>query len=82
MGRSVFEALGNSRDAAEQVRDAFDAMDRKTMIEVAEHYDPDIPLHENEAYMAKVRELREGWQADLESQIETILGQQDIKTEA
>jgi CPA2 family monovalent cation:H+ antiporter-2 len=80
MGRSALEALGMSPDKSKQVCGAFDAADRKSMIEVAEHYDPDVPLTENAALMAKVNELREGWQADLEAQIKEILAEPDAKT--
>lgn len=82
MGRSAFEALGATRDQADQIRDAFDAMDRKTMIEVAEHYDPSVPIVENFAMMEKVNELRDDWEAELKSQINDILAEPDAKTGA
>jgi len=73
MGRSAFEVLGSTREQAEEIRDAFDAMDRKSMLEMAEHYDPDIPTLENEAYMAKVREMATQWEKELNLQIDEIL---------
>ena len=80
IGRSALEALGMSRDKSAQVSDAFDAVDRKSMIQVAEHYEPDVPLAENAAMMARVNELRAGWKADLETQIKDILAEPDAKT--
>lgn len=73
MGRSVFEALGATRDQAQAVADAFNAVDRKAMLESASHYDPNIPPHENEAFVAKVLELNEHWQVELRQQIDDIL---------
>ncbi|MFT5743943.1 MAG: CPA2 family monovalent cation:H+ antiporter-2 [Paracoccaceae bacterium] len=80
MGRSSLEALGLSRDKSDQVSVAFDAADRKSLVEVAEHYDPDVPIGENGALMAKVIELRGGWEADLEAQIKEIMDAPDTKT--
>lgn len=75
MGRSTIEALGHSRDQADRMVNAFSEMDRKSMLVTAEHYDPDIPTHENEAMMAQFRERRDDWEADLTSQMETIMGE-------
>ena len=65
MGRSALEAMGISRDRAQEMVNAFDEMDRAAMIEVATVYDPDIPPAENPAYVAAVREIRGPWQAEL-----------------
>ncbi|SMY09410.1 cation:proton antiporter domain-containing protein [Flavimaricola marinus] len=73
MGRSAFEALGANRDQANKIRDAFDAMDRRSIVALAEHHDPDTPADENAAYIARVRELGEKWQAELQADIEEIL---------
>ena len=73
MGRSVFQALGASEDQSQQVSDAFNAIDRKGMVEAASHYDPTMQLHENDAYVAKVRELSAAWEAELSQQLNDIL---------
>lgn len=57
MGRSAFEALGIPKNHAQAMADAFDRVDRQSMLEVASAYDPGIPLVENEAYIQKVREI-------------------------
>jgi CPA2 family monovalent cation:H+ antiporter-2 len=72
MGRSAFEALGLSREQAEAMRDAFETMDRKAMISVADVYDVNIPPTENEAYLARIREVLGPWQAELGVQMEAI----------
>ncbi len=74
MGRSAFEALGASNAQAEEMKNAYDVMDRETMRVLAEHYDPDIPAHENEIYMAKVQEMTQEWQEDLADQLARIRG--------
>ncbi|MEM9438612.1 MAG: NAD-binding protein, partial [Pseudomonadota bacterium] len=59
MGRSTFEALGYSREVAEEMVQAFNDSDRETMIEVADVFDVNIPAAENPAYIEKVRTLLE-----------------------
>ncbi|EDL50304.1 cation:proton antiporter [Erythrobacter sp. SD-21] len=73
IGRSAFEALGMDRQQAQAAADAFEEMDRRSMREVADHYRLDIPYHENEALIAKVKELREEWDPVLREQMEEIL---------
>ena len=73
IGRSAFEATGIPREKAEQLVDAFNEMDRRAMIEVADAYDPAIPASENEAYVARVREIRGPWQDELNKKMMTIL---------
>ncbi len=73
IGRSAFEALGTPRAAAERMKDAFHEMDQKSMIEVADVYDMDIPAHENEAYVSRIRERAEGWEAELHDQMMDII---------
>ena len=74
IGRSVLEATGIPREKAELLVDAFNQMDRRAMLEVADAYDPNIPPSENEAYVARVREIRGPWQEQLGKQMREILG--------
>ena len=73
IGRSAYEALGTPREAAEKMKDAFHDMDQNSMIEVADVYDMDIPAHENEAYVNKIRERAESWEADLNKRMMEIM---------
>ena len=73
MGRSAYEALGMDRQQAITARDAFEAMDRKFMPEVADLYRLDIPYHENEPLMKRVKELRAEWDPILREQMDEIL---------
>ena len=73
MGRSAFEALGMNRQQAQAARDAFEDMDRKFMPAVANLYDAEIPYEENDALIAKVRELRSEWDPILRAQMDEIL---------
>lgn len=75
MGRSSIEALGFSPGQADRMVDAFSAMDRETMLIAAEHYDPDIPATENEAYLNSIRERRGDWEADLEARMSAIMAE-------
>ena len=73
MGRSAYEAMGMDRQQAVAATDAWEEMDRKFMPEVADLYRLDIPYHENEPLMARVKELREEWDPVLREQMEGIL---------
>ena len=73
IGRSAFEALGMDRQQAQAAADAFEEMDRRSMREVADHYRLDIPYHENEILIAKVKELRKEWDPVLREQMDEIL---------
>lgn len=77
MGRSAFEALGISRDKAERISAAYDVMDRKAMITLAEHFDPDIPAMENEVYVARALEVSQQARKELGDEIAQILKQGD-----
>ena len=72
MGRSAFEALGIETDKAERMAAAFDAMDRRGMVEVADAYDINTPAVENEAYIARVREILGPWQEQLAEEMNAI----------
>ncbi len=73
MGRSAYEAMGMPREAALEMTAAFEAADRRSMLEVAELYDPDIPATENEAYVRRVRELQAEWAAQLKGQMKDVM---------
>ena len=72
MGRSAYEALGTPRPKAERMAAEFDAMDRRALLETADHYDPDIPILENERYIAKIREILGPWEAELMVRMDEI----------
>lgn len=72
MGRSAFEALGIESRHAHAMAKAFDEMDRKSMVEVADTYDPAIPVAENDAYVAKVRKILNEWGPELQKQMVDI----------
>jgi monovalent cation:H+ antiporter-2, CPA2 family len=72
MGRSAYEALGINKEHAQAMASAYDRVDRATLVEVATAYDPNIPLEENQAYIDKVREVMEPWQAELRKEMEDI----------
>lgn len=75
MGRSAIEALGYSRDQAERMIAVFSEMDRSSMLIAAEHYDPDIPAHQNEIFIAKINETRIDWEAELANRTKAILAE-------
>lgn len=65
MGRSVLEALGEPRENADAMIKAFEDIDRRSMIEVADLYDINLPLTENTEFIDKVVGLREELQREL-----------------
>ncbi len=77
ISRSSLQALGASNDQAEQAVDAFNTVDRKGMVAVASHYDPNISPYENEAFIAKINEMRDEWEAELHTEMNRALGREE-----
>jgi len=75
MGRSAVEALGFTHDQAGRMIEVYKEMDQKSMLLMAEHHQPDIPMHENEAIIAKFNEVRADWEGELKTRIETIMAE-------
>ena len=65
MGRSALEAMGIPNDKAQLMAKEFETMDRRSMPILAELYDIDIPVMENQAYIEKVKELSREWESQL-----------------
>ncbi|MEO0748978.1 MAG: cation:proton antiporter [Pseudomonadota bacterium] len=76
MSRSAFEARGIPRKKAQAMIDAFHEGDQEAMIEMAQLYDPSLPVHENEEYISRVRERRGDWEADQRARMAAILEEQ------
>jgi hypothetical protein len=47
----------------------FEDMDRSIMIDLAELYDTDTPISENERFKARYREMREEWRHELKGRM-------------
>ncbi len=75
ISRSAIEALGYSRDQADRMVAAFDKSDREAMFEAATHYDPALPLLENQAYIDEVNSRRGGWEAELAAKMAAIMAE-------
>jgi len=73
MGRSALEALDVPKDRAVMMVDAFNRADRASMISLAGAYDPNIPVMENEAYIARVQEVLGPREAAMNAQMMYIL---------
>lgn len=78
MGRSAYEALGISADRAAKMSDAFEEMDRSTMLPLAEAFDFDVPPWDNEEMVALVKKLRSEWDPLFREQMAEIMGQDDL----
>ncbi len=75
MGRSAIEALGYSRDQSERMIETYKEMDQRSMLLMAEHHDPDTPMHKNEAVLAQFNETRGEWEDELMVRMETIMAE-------
>jgi CPA2 family monovalent cation:H+ antiporter-2 len=73
MGRSALEALNIPKDRAQMMVDAFNRADRSSMISLADAYDPDIPVMENEAYIARVQDILGPREAAMNAEMMHIL---------
>ncbi|MBZ0130748.1 MAG: cation:proton antiporter [Rhodobacteraceae bacterium] len=69
MGRSAIQALGVPAARATRIAAEFEDMDRATMVELAELYDIDIPIADNQPYVDKVKELMADWEQQLKGRI-------------
>ncbi len=73
MGRSALEALNVPKDRAQLMVDAFNRADRSSMISLADLYDPNIPVMENEPYIARVQEILGPREAAMNAEMMHIL---------
>jgi CPA2 family monovalent cation:H+ antiporter-2 len=71
-GRYVLENMGLTDFEAATAEETFFHMDRSALRELAELWDPKIPISENRAYVEKARELDKELETELLSQIEDV----------
>ncbi len=76
-GRSAWEAFGMHPFDAEMLARAFVDDDKSMLAEVAPLYNPDIPQHENEPYIQRVKELRAERDAQLTGRGRAFRDRQD-----
>lgn len=69
-GKYALEALGYSHEEVERVAVAFFKHDREMLAELAELWDPDLPLEENRPYVEKARSQHESIEKVLRGQLE------------
>lgn len=79
MGRSAFEALGISREKAERMIKVFNDRDREAMLAVADVYKVGVPAHENEEYVARILEIMEEWEPEVEAEMQAIRLSEETK---
>ncbi len=73
MGRSALEALQVPQDRAQLMVDAFNRLDRASMVSLADAFDPNIPVMENKEYIRRVQEILGPREAQLHAQMMHIL---------
>jgi len=78
MGRSAFQALGVEQDTAESMVNVFNTYDRQAMVAVADAYDVNIPIVENEEFIRRVREYGDEKEPELQRDVCEVMhnGQQ------
>ena len=72
MGRSAFEALGIPHDSAVKMAEAYDQMDRRGLVEVADAFVPGLPVSQNDEYVRRVKEVLGPWQDELGAEMAAI----------
>ena len=77
MGRVALESLGFEKSTASKIVDAYFDNDRMILREAADSYDPSKPTLENTAYIQRIRDNIEGWNAQLVEDIKEITGSND-----
>lgn len=73
MGRSALEAMQIPNDRAQMMVDVFNRADRASMIELADAYDLNIPVMENEEYIRRVTEILGPREAQINAQMMHVL---------
>ena len=73
MARSALEALGATRSAAQRMMNAFEEVDREMLVETASLHDINVPVAENEAFIAKVNEMRDTWDPQLKGRMQAAV---------
>jgi CPA2 family monovalent cation:H+ antiporter-2 len=68
-GRSALEALGFDRAKAGEMMQEFEAMDRHIMVDLADLYDIEVPIAENEPFKARFREMTDEWEQELKGRM-------------
>ncbi len=63
--RTALEMLGTRKFDAELIVQDFIERDRHIIREMAPHYDPDIPIHKNQALVEKTKELMKAQESEL-----------------
>ncbi len=81
IGRSAYEALGIPHDRAMEMTAAFERMDSRSLREVADYYDINVPPSENEAFIERMRTLRKEWDPALQRQMADIIGREDLEND-
>jgi CPA2 family monovalent cation:H+ antiporter-2 len=69
-GKYAMRTLGYTEDEVERVAQTFFEQDRHMLAELAQLWDPDVPIERNAAYVAKAREQAGQIEAALRGQIE------------
>ena len=67
-GRSALEALGMHPFEAERKTRQFVTQDRRHIASLADVFDPEVPLHQNTAYVERAKEVREETEALMRGQ--------------
>ena len=65
MGRTAYEALGHTREQAEQMVAEFHQRDQQAMLDIASLYQKGVPLSENPELVVKVKDMLHEWENDL-----------------
>ena len=73
-GRYVLENAGFTEYEAAQMSQTYYKVDRQALRELSEVWHPGVPIHENEAYIARSRQL----DADLETALLDLLENRDV----
>lgn len=77
MGRSVYEALGHSREKAQDMADEFNERDQQSMVKTATFYKPGVPMSENQAFFDAAKTALKEWETDLIGQTKKEVGTQN-----
>ncbi|MEM9714882.1 MAG: monovalent cation:proton antiporter-2 (CPA2) family protein [Pseudomonadota bacterium] len=81
MGRYMLNHLGWEKFEAERAAEEFTKADRGALLELAQLWDPNIPVVENKAYVARAKEINQQYNTGFLANLAGIVDQQTEEAE-
>lgn len=78
MGRYMLEKMGWEKFEAERTAEVFVNSDRQALLDLAQLWDPDIPVRENKPYMDRAKEINANFNTSFLANLADVLDESDV----